>query len=94
MKTPSTSLTIKQVAKDPQPFGNYNYEIYNNEILVARYWHDYRGDGQRLILMNGKSEDPPFGSVSDFMTGGGPKPLGLSAAAIAYLTAKLSLKPG
>jgi hypothetical protein len=27
-----------------EPFGQYTYRIYVGDRLVARFWHDYRGD--------------------------------------------------
>ena len=86
------SFTVKQVARDPQPAGNYNYEIYQGTVLIARYWHDYRGDDQRIIFLNKKPINPPFGSSSDFLTGGGPGPLGLSSEAIEYIASKIEGK--
>jgi hypothetical protein len=58
--------------------------------LVARYWHDFRGDEHGIEFLDGRSEEWPVGRMVDFVTGGGPEPLGLSDAAVAYLIQKLS----
>lgn len=71
-----------------EPFASYEYEIYDGARLVARYWHDFRGDENGIDFIDGRSEQWP-GRVSDFLTGGGPYPLGLSDAAVAYLAESL-----
>jgi hypothetical protein len=57
---------------------------------VARYWHDYRGDDHGIEFSNGESESCPIGRMIEFVDGGGPKPLTLSAKAIAYLNVKVA----
>lgn len=69
--------------------GNCIYRIYSGNQLVARYWHDYRGDEQGIEFVNGKSQTCP-GQTSDFITGGGPKPLALSKQAASYLDRMLT----
>jgi hypothetical protein len=84
------SFTVKQVANNPGPGGNYNFEIYDGRTPVARLWHDYRGDEYGIVFPDGSKEDWPVGGSSNaFLEGGGPQPLRLSAAAVAYLRTKI-----
>lgn len=69
-------------------FGNYLYRIYDGKHLVARYWHDFRGDGHGVEFVGGADESCPVGCMTDFIEGGGVEPLRLSARAIAFLDAK------
>jgi hypothetical protein len=66
-------------------FGNYRFRIYKNEKFVAHYWHDYRGDEHGIDFVTGLSDQWPVGRMTDFVEGGGPKPVALSARAVAYL---------
>lgn len=66
-------------------FGNYKYCIYADSQLVANYWHDFRGDEHGIEFVNGIRDDNMDGRMSDFVEGGGPKPLILSERAIVYL---------
>ena len=85
------SYTIKQIDEHRQSFGSYRYAIYWGKKQVAEFWHNYRGECEGIkVLENGHSEDPPFGMSSDFLTGGGPLPLGLSDEAVQYLGKLLS----
>jgi hypothetical protein len=70
-------------------FAPYEYEIRRGNGLVARYWHDYRGDESWIEFADGSTEEWPHGSSSSFLAGGGPQPLGLTEKALAYLTQKL-----
>ena len=69
--------------------GNYIYRIYNGTRLVARYWHDYRGDEHGIQFVNGKSQACP-GQTAGFIIGGGPQPLALSEQAASYLDRELA----
>ena len=66
------------------------YLIYEDGHLIARYWHDHRGDEHGIDFLNGYSDDWPVGRSSDFVRGGGPQPLVLSERAVAYLKQKIS----
>ncbi|MCU0495284.1 MAG: hypothetical protein MUD01_27160 [Chloroflexaceae bacterium] len=83
------TYTVKQITAKREAFGHYTYHIFQAGQLVATYWHDYRGDEHGIIFMHGKKEAWPVGRMVDFLTGGGPQPLGLSAKAVAYLDEKL-----
>jgi hypothetical protein len=83
-------FSIRQLSNRQEAFANYAYEIFDGPCLVATYWHDYRGDEHGIVFVDGRSEEWPVGRVTDFLTGGGPRPLGLSNAAVAYLAKKLS----
>lgn len=83
------SFEIKLADSKRDSFGEYQYNIYEQGRLVARYWHDYRGDDHGIEFINGKKEDWPVGRMVDFITGGGPQPLGLSERAVAYLKSKV-----
>jgi hypothetical protein len=80
---------VKQVDTKRESFGEYRYRIYKDGRLIANYWHDYRGDEHGIEFVNGTQELWPVGRVVDFLEGGGPKPLLLSARAIAYIEQKL-----
>jgi hypothetical protein len=66
-------------------FGNYRYNIYKDDHLVAIYWHDFRGDEHGIEFLQGPKEDSPVGRMTDFIEGGGPQPLTLSTRAVSYL---------
>ena len=82
------SYTIEQDGSKREPFGVYTYRIYRDGLLVARYWHDYRGDEHCIEFVSGTKELYPVGRTSDFIEGGGPQPLTLSQRAVAYLNSK------
>jgi hypothetical protein len=70
--------------------GHYWYRICDDGRLIARYWHDFRGDEHGIEFVNGTKEDWPVGRMIDFLGGGGPEPLVLSERAVAYIRVKLS----
>ena len=81
---------IEQDAPRRPEFGGHDYSIFSGENLVARYWHDHRGDEHEIEFVGGRSEPWPVGRMTDFLEGGGPEPLRLSPRAIAYLDSKLA----
>ncbi|MBN8232700.1 hypothetical protein JYK02_34800 [Corallococcus macrosporus] len=81
-------LTIRHATGDRESFGDYRYEIFRGGTRIARYAHDYRGDACWILFEDGRKEDAP--GVRDFLTGGGPQPLGLSDEAVRFLTARLT----
>jgi hypothetical protein len=83
------SFSVKQLARDPEPFGHYRYEIYRGYVRVARYWHDHRGEEHGIEFLDGTREAWPVGRMIDFLQGGGPEPLRLSPAAVAWLEQRL-----
>ena len=83
------SFTVKQLARDREPFGNYRFEIYRGYVRVARYWHDHRGEEHGIELLDGTSEAWPVGRMTDFLEGRGLGPFRLSAAAVAWLERRL-----
>jgi len=86
------SYLVKQIDESREQFGPYWYEIFNDDRLVARYWHDFRGDEHGIDFLNGSTDQWPVGRMTDFLTGGGPQPLGLSEAAVVYLKSQLEEK--
>lgn len=78
-------FSVRQIPRDGKPFGEYEYEIFDGTQVVARYWHDFRGDEHGIEFADGRAEEWPVGRMVDFLTGGGLSPLMLTAAAIAYL---------
>ena len=68
-----------------ESFEPHTYRIYQDDRLIARYWHDFRGDEHGIEFVNGVSEDWPVGRMIDFISGGGPESLLLSEQAVAYL---------
>ena len=82
------SYRIEQDTRES--LGEYTYRIYDGDRLIARYWHDHRGDEHGIEFQNGTRDDWPVGRMVDFIEGGGPQPPTLSAKAIAYLDSKRS----
>lgn len=83
---------IFRVEPDDSPresFGGYKYRIYCHDVLVASYWHDYRGDEHGIAFVNGQSESCPVGRMTEFLEGGGPQPVVLSRRAEAYIQERL-----
>jgi hypothetical protein len=81
-----------RVEQDHAPRGKsgpYKYRIYKGARLVARYWHDFRGDEHGIDFLNGHNESCPVGRVIEFLEGGGPQAPRLSERAVAYLKAKI-----
>ena len=81
---------IKQLRRTDGESGSYNYEIYAGGKLVARYWHDLRGDEHGIEVLPVGSSSSPVGRMTDFLEGGGRTPLSLSAQAVSYLDRKLA----
>jgi hypothetical protein len=79
---------IEHDSSKRESFGAYRYRIYENGRLIAYYWHDHKGDEHGIEFVDGRREDWPVGRMIDFVEGGGPQPLVLSARAIAYLEQK------
>jgi hypothetical protein len=81
-----------RIEQDPRAsrdsFPAYTYRIYEADRLVARYWHDHRGDDHGIKFVDGHSEDWPVGLMTEFLEGGGPEPLRLSDRAVTYLNAR------
>ena len=82
------SFTIEYSKDKREAFDNCSYLIYEDGRLIARYWHDFRGDEHGIDFLNGYTDDWPVGRRSDFVQGGGPEPLILSERAVAYLKQK------
>lgn len=70
--------------------GNYSYRIYEDDSLIAFYWHDFRGDAHGIKYLDGTTDYCPVGLMIDFVHGGGPKPLTLSEQALVHLRQKRS----
>ena len=79
------SYTVSHVKKTRESFGEYRYGIYENGKIIAYFWHDYRGDDNGIEFVNGISAHDPVGKMTNFLEGGGPKPLTLSKRAINYI---------
>ena len=73
------NLEIHQLPR-PADGWTYEYEITVGNRRVARYWHDQKGDEHGIDFVSGLSGCWPVGKMTDFLTGGGPQPLGLSDA--------------
>jgi hypothetical protein len=81
-----TTYTIEPIDEERESFGPYRYRIFRDDQEIALYRHDYRGDTVDIrFLKTGRRTDPPFGRCTDFLTGGGPEPLGLTERAKWYL---------
>lgn len=81
-------FTIRQLQRAADG-RTYEYEITSGNRLVGRYWHDHKSHERSINFVHGHSAIRPVGSVTDFIEGGGPQPLRLTAAAMKYLTRKL-----
>jgi hypothetical protein len=80
------TYTIEQIAETRPPFSSYRYRIFRDGVAFAVFSHDFRGECEFIqVLASGSVESPPFARCSDFLTGGGPLPLGLREAATRYL---------
>jgi hypothetical protein len=80
---------VEQDRTPREKSGPYKYLIYKGDRLVARYWHDFRGDEHGIDFLNGHTESWPVGRMIEFLEGGGPQPQRLSERAVAYLKAKI-----
>ena len=80
-----SNYIIKQISKDSESFGNYNYDIYLGTKLVAKYWHDFRGNDHGLYLPNVQKQYSLPCRMTEFMSGGGPNPLVLTDWAMQFL---------
>ena len=80
------SYVVQRIEEPRISFGSYRYQILKDGIEIAIFSHDYRGECEGLLLSaTGRMEAIPFGLCSEFLTGGGPQPNGLSEAAASYL---------
>jgi hypothetical protein len=82
------SYSIEHAGSSRGSYGDYRYRICWDGQLVAYYWHDYRGDEHGIEFPDGSKEDGPVGQMTDFIEGGGPQRLSLTARAVAYLDRK------
>jgi hypothetical protein len=80
--------TIEHDDARREPFAEYRYRIYKDGQLIGNYWHDYRGDDHGIEFLNGRSELSLPCPMIEFLLGGGPEPLTLSARAVAYIKEK------
>lgn len=86
MKARAPSVfTVRHAATTRASFGPYEYDVLRDGEVIARYWHDYRGDEHGIRFVDGAPFDGPVGRMTDFLQGGGREPLTLSPAAIAWL---------
>jgi len=83
---------IEHAKSERDSFGNYRYCIFEDDHLIAFYWHDYRGDEHGIEFLHGATDDSPVGRMTDFIEGGGPQPLVLSPRAVSYLKTKVQGK--
>ncbi|MDJ0909627.1 MAG: hypothetical protein QNI99_10565 [Woeseiaceae bacterium] len=91
------SFRIEHRSRSAGSGSGAEYGIFYKDRLIAVYWIDHRGDGhgirflgrQKQFPFRPNKEDYPLdGRPNDFIEGGGPKPLELTAKAIAYLNAE------
>ena len=66
------------------------YCIYSGNQLIARFWHDCRGDDHGIDLLTGTKRDWPFRELSGFIAGGGPEPLEITVRGVSYLQSCLA----
>lgn len=88
---PPADFTIRYADPSRDSHGNYQYLIHDDRgRLVAFFWHDFRGDEHGVKLAGGRAASRFHGRMIDFLEGGGPLPLVLSATAVAYLQRELA----
>ena len=85
------AFSIEQERGSREPGDEYRYRIVRDGMLIARYWHDHRGDEHGIEFVTGFNESWPVGRMIDFIEGGGPQPLRLSNKALAYIEEKAIL---
>ena len=72
------SLRIEDDDSTPrESLSPYTYCIYDGDRIIARFWHDFRGDEHGIDLISGSPFDWPFARATDFIEGGGSEPLRL-----------------
>jgi hypothetical protein len=81
---------IEYGKRGDSPSGGQFYYIYDDDQLIARYWHDHRGDDCGIDFVSGNSEDWPFSHLGQVLAGGGPLPLTLTNEAIVFLETRKS----
>ena len=91
---PLPRFSVRQRTRERAAGANYEYDILDGADVIARYWHDFRGDEHGLVFADGRSEDWPPGRRGDFLTGIGPFTVRLSEAALAYLARMRDPRPG
>lgn len=47
--------------------GAYWYDIYQDDRLIARFWHDLRGDENGIEFIDGSRHPSPIPAVVDFL---------------------------
>lgn len=80
---------VEHERDDQMASGIHSYRIMSSGRMVARYWHDHRGDEHGIEFLDGRKEGWPVGRSIDFLVGGGPEPLCLTPRAVAYLDSML-----
>jgi hypothetical protein len=85
------TFSVRHAQRTREPFGAYEYEILDDdgERVIARYWHDFRGDDHGIEFLDGR-KDFPTGLMTEFLSGGGPQPLTLTPWATRYLRSRLA----
>lgn len=74
---------IRHRESSREAFANYEYAIFKGQVLIAIYWHDYRGDESGIEFVNGITMSNPLGGLLNFVSGGGRQhPLMLKPQAI------------
>ena len=80
-------FSIRQL-KARDALGNYQYEIFCDGKLFARYWHDFRGDENGINLVNGFSDESLPGRTADFIAKDNKGSLCLTHVGLSYLMSK------
>jgi hypothetical protein len=79
---------IEPAGRNDEPEGHLRFHIQRGSRLVARYWHDHRGEDHGIEFVAGGAESRPVGRVSEFIeTDANGAPV-LSKRAVAWLEAK------
>jgi hypothetical protein len=76
--------TIEPLPRGPRQ-SVHRFELRRGSTLVATFWHDHRGEECGLELPDGSTAEWREGNALTFLQGGGPRPLRLTRAAVAWL---------
>ncbi|GEM_PF-5726931 len=84
-------LSVSRMEDAGKGFKRCRYQLFFGGQEIGFFSHNHRGEVERLKLLSGYDEDPPFGMVHSFLSGGGQEPLGLTDEAKVFLLKRLKI---
>jgi len=72
-----------------QASGDYHRKIYKDNVLIASYWHDFRGDEYEVTFIHSGIKVEPSFRMVEFIKGGGSEPLELSEIGVEFIESYL-----